>query len=107
MYIHKISQSNTNSNVMIGDIVKIRYSIAILLGKVSGFYNNKIYVTCGSRKIKINRNNIMENLTKRDKNTINNFEYKLYNILTDEVYNLSSELDNLKLMIDYLIKYIF
>ena len=107
MYIHKISQSNTNSNVMIGDIVKIRYSIAILLGKVSGFYNNKIYVTCGSRKIKINRNNIMENLTKRDKNTINNFEYKLYNILTDEVYNLSSELDNLKLMIDYLIKYKF
>ena len=107
MYIHKISRQNDKSGVLIGDIVKIRYSIAILLGTVCGFYNDKVHVMCGTRRLTVRKDNILSNVSKNNNSRHNTFEYKLYNILTDQVYNISSDLENLKLMIDFLIKYKF
>ena len=102
MYIHKMSllkNHKLNRKYHIGDKIRIRYKFAILLGTIVEIDGGLYKVDCGFRDYQVSENQIVSIVEAKG------FEYRLFNILTNKIYTLDSNLNQLKKMIHFLIKY--
>lgn len=124
MYMHKMNifrENKENKNKIISDGKKnleigneVRYNINNLdkIGFITKIYKNgniNVKKNINAKKTcetdKINKDNIINNISYENSNKVNETktsQYFLYNVLTDQLDEISCDLDKLKKMIEFL-----
>lgn len=102
IYMYMFKKKMSKNLYQVGDVVRFKYSICRVIGTIVKTNPIKTMINFGNREFYINTCDIIQ---KMENSKQPQYKFKLFNILSNQLFEIDSSIERLEEMIEFLINY--